>query len=89
MSQIVEILALAAVFFLRAVQWMVLAHVVISWLALFGAYLYVRPLEAAMRVLYGWVRRVIPTTFGPFDIAPVVVLIAVQILTAVLLPFTA
>ena len=78
MHELLAWIVSAAVLFLRAVQWMVFAHVAISWLSLLGPYLYVRPLEVAVRTLYGWVRRVLPTRLGPVDFAPAVVMVACQ-----------
>jgi hypothetical protein len=89
MNDAVSILASAAVLFLRALQYMVFAHVIISWVSLLGAYLYVRPLEVSVRVLYGWVRKVVPTAFGPVDFAPAIVIVGTQIAISFLLPFSA
>ena len=89
MEILVRVLASSAAFFLQALQWMVLAHVVVSWMsALTGRYLFVRPLEYAARTLYAQVRRLFPTSVGPFDFAPVAVLLACQVLEALVLPFS-
>lgn len=88
MNNLVLLFSSAAVLFLNAVQWMVIVHVILSWIALFGLYIYIRPLEVAVHTLYGWVRKVIPTTIGPLDFAPVVVVIICQLTASLLLPFS-
>lgn len=84
MHELLAWLVSAAALFLRAVQWMVFAHVVISWLPLLGIRLYLRHLEVAARTLYAWVRRLVPTQLGPVDFAPVVVMFACQLAAAFL-----
>jgi YggT family protein len=72
-------------------KWIVLAHVIMSWLINFQVLNLRQPLVAQLwsglnRILepiYSWVRRLIPTTAG-LDFAPLIVLVAIYALRIVL-----
>lgn len=72
-------------------QWVVLAHVIMSWLVNFQVVNLRQPLVASIwntlqRILepvYNRVRRFVPTTAG-FDFAPLIVLIAIYFVREVL-----
>jgi YggT family protein len=72
-------------------KWIVLAHVIMSWLINFQVLNLRQPLVAQLwsslnRVLepvYGWIRRYIPTT-GGLDFAPLIALIAIYAMQIIL-----
>lgn len=73
---------------LDLVFWLIVISVIASWLVAFGVLNTRNPLigrlyEALYSItepIYRMVRKIIPTTFGGIDIAPVVIILLIQFL---------
>lgn len=71
--------------FLALIQWVVFIDVILSWGTLIGVHLRPRFIQAITVPLYETVRRFIPSSFGGIDFAPIIVFIAIELATKVII----
>ena len=60
--------------------WVVIVAALITWVQPNPYNPIVRFLWNVTEPVYRWIRRYIPTTFGGFDIAPIILILAIQFL---------
>lgn len=63
---------------------LVFADVILSWLRLAWANFRPQFIANIIDPLYLWIKKVIPTTIGPLELAPIIVIIATQVITNVI-----
>jgi len=61
-------------------MWVVIIAALITWVQPNPYNPIVRFLWNVTEPIYRWIRRYIPTTFGGFDIAPIILILALQFL---------
>ena len=61
-------------------KWVVIIAALITWVQPNPHNPIVRFLWNVTEPIYRWIRRYIPTTFGGFDIAPIILILALQFL---------
>ena len=61
-------------------KWVVIIAALITWVQPNPYNPIVRFLWNVTEPIYRWIRRYIPTTFGGFDIAPIILILALQFL---------
>ena len=61
-------------------MWVVIIAALITWVQPNPYNPIVRFLWNVTEPVYRWIRRVVPTVFGGFDIAPIILLLALQFL---------
>ncbi|MBP6921622.1 YggT family protein [Candidatus Gracilibacteria bacterium] len=76
-------------FFLRVIYWAVILDVLLSWLTLLGLHIVIGPLNSITRPLYDLTRKIFPTRVGMIDLAPLLLIITLDILMAIGIPFLA
>ncbi len=76
-------------FFLRILYWAVILDVILSWLTLLGLHIVIGPLNSITRPLYDLTRRIFPTRVGMIDFAPLILIIVLDILMVMGVPFLA
>lgn len=74
-------------FFLRILYWAVILDVLLSWLTLLGLHIVIGPLNSITRPLYDLTRRIFPTRVGMIDLAPLILIILLDILMVMGVPF--
>ena len=79
------IIVFSFLLFLSLLEWIVLFDVILSWTTLLGIRWRPRFIQAIVIPLYGYVRRFIPTAFGGIDFAPIVIFLAIELLTKFLI----
>lgn len=74
-------------FFFRALTWCIILDVILSWLSLFGLRIVIGPLVSVTQPLYALVRRYLPTTIGVIDITPIILILLLDVISALGIPF--
>ncbi len=74
-------------FFFRALTWCIIIDVVLSWLSLFGLRIVIGPLLNITQPLYALVRKFLPTTIGIIDITPIILILLLDVISALGIPF--
>ena len=80
-------------YLLRILGWVIIAQVILSWLVAFnvlntssqGLRAFMTALDRIMEPLYRPIRKILPD-FGGLDFSPLVLLLAISILSGILLP---
>lgn len=75
--------------FLRIIYWAIIIDVLLSWLTLFGLHIIVGPLNSITRPLYEITRKFFPTRIGMMDIAPLILILVIDLTTVMVIPFIA
>jgi len=75
------IIILAFLIFLRILSYLIILDIILSWLSLLGLKLRPQFLADIIDPIYASIKKVIPTTIGPLDFAPIVVYIFIAFLT--------
>ena len=88
MNIFISYLAGVVVIFLSLIEYIIIIEVILSWLVLFGLQVRIHFFLSITQPIYKNIRKIIPTTLGPIDFAPMIVLIIVQLLLSLLIPFT-
>ncbi len=76
-------------FFLRILYWAVIADVILSWLTLLGLHIVIGPLNSITRPLYDLTRKVFPTRVGMIDLAPLILILVLDLLMVIAIPSVA
>jgi YggT family protein len=76
-------------FFLRILYWAVILDVILSWLTLLGLHIVIGPLNSITRPLYDLTRQIFPTRVGMIDLAPLILIILLDMLMVMGIPFLA
>ena len=76
-------------FFLRILYWAIIADVVLSWLTLLGLHIVIGPLNSITRPLYELTRKIFPTRVGMIDLAPLILILVLDMLMMIAVPFLA
>lgn len=76
-------------FFLRILYWAVIADVILSWLTLLGLHIVIGPLNSITRPLYDITRKIFPTRVGMIDLAPLLLILTLDLLMVIAVPFMA
>lgn len=71
--------------FLSLIQWVVFIDVILSWGTLIGIHFRPRFVQAITLPLYETVRRFIPSSFSGIDFAPIIIFIAIQLATNIII----
>jgi len=87
MTLIVLYLLAGLAFFLRVIYWAVILDVILSWLTLLGLHIVISPLNSITRPLYDLMRKIFPTRVGMIDLAPLILIILLDILMVMGIPF--
>jgi len=74
-------------FFFRALSWIIIIDVVLSWLSLLGLRIVIGPLSQITQPLYAMVRKVLPTTIGVIDITPIILILILDVISGLGIPF--
>jgi len=74
-------------FFLRVLYWCIIIDVILSWGAVFGVRIVIGPLVSLTHPLYALVRRVLPTTIGIIDITPIILILLIDVIASLGIPF--
>jgi len=73
-------------FFLRIIYWAIIADVILSWLTLLGLHIVIGPLNSITRPLYELTRKVFPTRVGMIDLAPLILILVLNMLMVIAVP---
>jgi YggT family protein len=76
-------------FFLRALYWIIILDIVLSWMTLLGLHIIIGPLNSITRPLYDLTRKVFPTRVGMIDFAPLLLMIILDLMMVIVIPFIA
>ncbi len=74
-------------FFLRVLYWCIIIDVILSWGAIFGVRIVIGPLVSLTQPLYAAVRKILPTTIGIIDIAPIILILLLDVMATLGIPF--
>lgn len=74
-------------FFLSFLKYAIIADVILSWLTLLGIQVIIWPLNSITVPLYKLTKKIFPTQLGVLDLAPLVLLIILDIGVNILSPF--
>jgi YggT family protein len=88
MNIIFSYIAGILVIFLSLIEYIIIIEIILSWLILVGIQVRIGFFAAITQPLYLFIRKILPTTLWPIDFTPVILLIIIQFLTWLLLPFT-
>ncbi len=73
-------------FFLRIIYWAIIIDVVLSWLTLLGLHIVIGPLNNITRPLYDLTRKIFPTRIGMIDLAPLILILVLDVLIMIAIP---
>jgi len=76
-------------FFLGIIYWAIIIDVLLSWLTLLGLHVVIGPLNSITRPLYDLTRKMFPTRVGMIDLAPLILILVLDLLRAGIIPFLA
>lgn len=71
--------------FLSLIQWIVFIDVILSWGTLVGIRFRPKFIQAITFPLYDAVHRFIPSSFSGIDFAPIIIFIAIELITKLIL----
>jgi YggT family protein len=74
-------------FFFRALSWIIIIDVVLSWLSILGLRIVIGPLVSITQPLYAMVRKFLPTTIGVIDITPIILILLLDVMSGLGIPF--
>lgn len=74
-------------FFLGLIYWAIIIDVLLSWLTLIGVQIIIGPLNSITRPLYDLTRKIFPTRVGMIDLAPLVLILILDVLRMGVIPF--
>jgi len=80
-----QYLLLGFQFFLEIIKWSIIIDILLSWMTLLGVNIIIGPLNSITRPLYDLTRQIFPTRVGMIDLAPLILIILLNIL----IPFIA
>jgi YggT family protein len=72
---------------LRAIYWLIIIDVLLSWLSVLGVRVVIGPLISITQPLYAMVRKLLPTTIGVIDITPIILILAIDVFVGIGIPF--
>lgn len=75
----------ALLIFFSLIEWIIIIDVVLSWLVLFRINFRPRFIQAITIPMYETVRKYIPSTFAGIDFAPLIIFIAIEFATKLLI----
>lgn len=78
-------LIFALLIFLSLLEWVIFLDVILSWTRLIGINFHPKFIKDITLPLYEGVRKFLPTSFGNIDFAPIIVFLAIEILSKLLL----
>lgn len=71
--------------FLSLIQWVIFIDVILSWGTLVGINFRPKFIQVITLPLYEIVRKFIPSSFGGIDFAPIIIFIAIELTTNLIL----
>lgn len=74
-------------FFLWIIYWAIIIDVLLSWLTLLGVQIVIWPINSITRPLYDLTRKTLPTRVGMIDLAPLVLILVLDLVRGGLIPF--
>jgi YggT family protein len=74
-------------FFLGLIYWAIIIDILLSWLTLLGVQIIIGPLNSITRPLYDLTRKIFPTRVGMIDLAPLVIILILDVLRMGVIPF--
>ncbi|MDD5212974.1 MAG: YggT family protein [Candidatus Gracilibacteria bacterium] len=77
-------LIFALIIFLEIISYLIIADVILSWLSLAGVKFRPAIISAILDPMYLNIKKVFPTTIGPLDLTPIIVLIAISIIETII-----
>ncbi len=87
MSAVFLYLIAGLAFFFRALSWIIIIDVILSWLSLLGLRIVIGPLVSITQPLYAMVRKILPTTIGVIDITPIILILLLDVISGLGIPF--
>jgi YggT family protein len=84
MTQFLALFFQASELTLNILALLIFLDLILSWLAVAGIFIYLAPMRALLDPLYNGVRKYIPTTFGPVDFTPFVIVLGINLLESLL-----
>ncbi|MBP8016410.1 YggT family protein [Candidatus Gracilibacteria bacterium] len=82
---IIDYICFTVIIFLSLLQWIVIIEVILSWLKIFGFNISIFFIQSITYPIYFYIKKIIPTTFGPIDFTPVVIIIFLEILFKIII----
>lgn len=79
------IIIMSGIIFLQLLWYAIILDVILSWLAVFGLRLRPKFLAALIEPMYATVKKYIPSTFGPIDFTPIILLFSISFLMGVII----
>lgn len=73
--------------FLDILYVLVFVDVILSWLLIFNINLKPKFLSDIMRPMYQNIKKLFPTTFGPFDFTPIIIILIITFLKWLIVVF--
>jgi YggT family protein len=72
--------------FFKVIYYLIWIDIILSWLNVFGIRIVIWPIMSITQPIYALVRKILPTNIGVIDLAPLIIIIGIQILIAMLQP---
>ena len=82
-----ELLILPFFVFLELLKWLIFIEIILSWVALLGVFIAIPFISTILQPMFQAIRRILPVQFLGLDFAPLILLIAIQIVQGMLLSF--
>jgi YggT family protein len=76
-------------FFLGLLYWAIIIDILLSWLTLIGVQIIIGPLMNITHPLYDLTRKILPTRVGMLDLAPLILILALDLMKHGIIPFIA
>ncbi|ATU05078.1 hypothetical protein BKN14_01320 [Candidatus Gracilibacteria bacterium HOT-871] len=72
----IEKILLVVLVLTTLIYYIVLIDIILSWLSLFGLNLRINFFKSILDPIYDRIKNIIPTTIGPFELAPIILIFA-------------
>ncbi|NDK08009.1 hypothetical protein EOM39_02045 [Candidatus Gracilibacteria bacterium] len=83
----IDTIFLAILIFFELLLYVIFIDVILSWLILFGLKFRPKFISDIIDPIYNFIKKIIPTTFGPLDLTPIIVIIILMFLRGLIITY--
>lgn len=78
------VILFAILMFLSLVEWVIFIDVILSWAIFIGFNIRPRWVASIADPLYESIRNLLPTSFGPVDFTPIIIVLGIELLSRII-----
>ncbi|MDD3302198.1 MAG: YggT family protein [Candidatus Gracilibacteria bacterium] len=81
----IDIISLAIIFLTEIIFYIMVVDIILSWLMLFGVRFRPKFISDILDPVYSSIKSILPTTFGPLDFTPIIVIMIIYFIRAIVI----